>query len=43
MWNVLKNYNGTGTTNTLTLHADAKSKLTETDIANITQKGWTIA
>lgn len=41
--NVLKNYNGTGTTNTLTLHADAKSKLTETDIANITQKGWTIA
>lgn len=31
------------TTRTITLHATAKSKLTEADIATITQKGWTLA
>ena len=31
------------TTQTLTLHATAKTKLTEADIATITQKGWTLA
>lgn len=30
-------------TKTLTLHATAKAKLTEADIAEITQKGWTLA
>lgn len=39
----LKDYSGTGTTKTLTLHATAKGKLTESDIATITQKGWTLA
>lgn len=39
----LKDYSGTGTTKTLTLHATAKGKLTESDIAIITQKGWTLA
>lgn len=41
--NALKDYSGTTTTYTLTLHADSKAKLTETDIATITQKGWTLA
>lgn len=31
------------TTFILTLHADAKAKLTDADIAEITQKGWTLA
>lgn len=39
----LKDYSGTTTTATLTLHATAKAKLTETDIATITQKGWSLA
>ena len=39
----LKDYSGSTTTYTLTLHATAKAKLTETDIATITQKGWTLA
>ena len=39
----LKDFSGTTTTETLTLHATAKAKLTETDIAIATQKGWTIA
>ena len=39
----LKDFGGTTTTATLTLHATAKAKLIETDIANITQKGWTLA
>ena len=39
----LKDYSGTDTTKTLTLHATAKAKLTESDIATITQKGWTLA
>ena len=39
----LKDFSGTTTTVTLTLHATAKAKLTETDIATITQKGWTLA
>lgn len=29
-------------TKTLTLHADAKAKLSDSDIAEITQKGWTL-
>ena len=33
----------TTTTYTLTLHADAKARLSESDIAIATQKGWTIA
>lgn len=41
--NALKDYSGTTSTYTLTLHADAKAKLTEADIAIITQKGWTLA
>lgn len=41
--NALKDYSGTSTTRTLTLHATAKAKLTESDIAEITQKGWTLA
>lgn len=40
---VLKDFSGTTTTATLTLHATAKAKLTEADIAIATQKGWTIA
>ncbi len=39
----LKNYSETGTTQTLTLHATAKAKLSESEIAVATQKGWTIA
>ena len=39
----LKDFSGTTTTATLTLHATAKAKLTEADIATITQKGWTLA
>jgi hypothetical protein len=39
----LKDFSGTTTTKTLTLHATAKTKLTESDIAIITQKGWTLA
>lgn len=31
------------TTQTLTLHADVKAKLTETQIASITSKNWTLA
>lgn len=38
----LKDYSGTGTTCTLTLHADAKAKLTSADKAIITLKGWTL-
>lgn len=41
--NALKDYSGTSTTRTLSLHATAKAKLTESDIAEITQKGWTLA
>ena len=41
--NALKDYSGTSTTRTLKLHADAKAKLSESDIAEITQKGWTVA
>ncbi len=41
--NALKDYSGTTTTRTLTLHADSKSKLSESDIAIATQKGWTVA
>ena len=40
---VLKDYSGTGTTRTLTLHADAKAILTDSEKAIATQKGWTIA
>ena len=41
--NALKDYSGTSTTKTLTLHADAKAKLSDSDKAIATQKGWTIA
>lgn len=41
--NALKDYSKVGSTYTLTLHATAKAKLTENDIATITQKGWTLA
>ena len=41
--NALKDYSGTTTTRTLTLHATAKARLSESDIAIATQKGWTIA
>lgn len=34
--------NGETTTQTLTLHADAKARLTEADIKTITDKGWTL-
>lgn len=39
----LKDYEGTGTTRTITLHADTKEMLTEAEKAIATQKGWTIA
>ncbi len=41
--NALKDYSGTTSTYTLTLHADAKARLSESNIAEITQKGWTLA
>lgn len=41
--NHLKDYSGTTTTYTLTLHADSKAELGESDIAIATQKGWTLA
>lgn len=41
--NALKDYSGSGTTYKLTLHAVAKARLSEADIAIATQKGWTIA
>jgi hypothetical protein len=41
--NVLKDYSGTTTTRTLTLHANAKAILTDSEKAIATQKGWTIA
>ncbi len=41
--NALKDYSGTSTTRTLTLHATAKARLSDSDIAIATQKGWTIA
>jgi hypothetical protein len=34
--------NGETTTRTLTLHTDAKARLTEDDIKTITDKGWTL-
>ena len=40
---ILVDYSGAGETRTLTLHADAKARLSEVDIAIATQKGWTIA
>lgn len=39
----LKDYNGTGETRTITLHADTKALLTDAEKAIATQKGWTIA
>lgn len=41
--NALKDYSGTGTTQTITLNPTSKSYLTDNDIAQITQKGWTLA
>jgi hypothetical protein len=39
----LKDYSGTTSTYTLTLHADAKARLSDAEKAIITQKGWTLA
>ena len=39
----LKDISGEGRTPTLTLQADVKVNLSESDIATITQKGWTLA
>ena len=41
--NALKDYSGTTTTRTLTLHATAKARLTTAEIAIATEKGWTLA
>ena len=41
--NALKDYKDTGETRTITLHKTAKAKLSESDIAIATQKGWTVA
>jgi hypothetical protein len=41
--NALKDYSGTTTTRTLTLHATAKARLTDAEKAVATQKGWTLA
>ena len=41
--NALKDFSGTSTTRTLTLHTDAKAKLTEVEMAIATEKGWTVA
>lgn len=40
--NALKDYSGTGETRTITLHADVKAMLTESDMATARQKGWDI-
>lgn len=39
----LMDYSGTNETRTLTLHKNAKARLSDSDIAIATQKGWTIA
>lgn len=39
----LKDFSGTGEKRTLTLHADAKARLTDAEKAIATQKGWTLA
>lgn len=41
--NALYDYSGTAETRTLTLHNTAKARLSESDIATATQKGWTIS
>lgn len=41
--NALYNYSGSGITHTLTLHADAKARLSDSEKVIATQKGWTIA
>lgn len=38
----LKDYSGTTTTKTLTLHADSKAKLNDEEKAIATRKGWTL-
>jgi hypothetical protein len=38
----LHDYSAEGVTKTLTLHADAKARLTADDIKTITDKGWTL-
>ena len=40
--NALKDFSGTTTTKTLSLHADAKARLSEAEIAIATQKGWSL-
>ena len=39
----LMDFTGTTTTRTLTLHADAKARISGADIVTITQKGWSLA
>ena len=39
----LMDFTGTTTTRTLTLHTEAKERLSDSDKATITQKGWTLA
>ena len=41
--NALKDFSGTTTTKILSLHAYAKARLTDAEIAIATQKGWTVA
>lgn len=41
--NTLKDFSGTTTTRTLTLHKNAKARLSESEIAVATQKGWSVA
>ncbi len=41
--NALKDFSGTTTTKTLTLHGNSKALLTDSEKAIATQKGWTIA
>ena len=41
--NALKDFSSTTTTKTLTLHANSKALLTDSEKAIATQKGWTLA
>ena len=41
--NILKDYSGTGTSQTLTIGETALARLTDDDISIATNKGWTLA